>query len=362
MIFTKKYGIAILGIICLPFSIFAQDSSSTLDFSGQFYFSYERIFNDEGVDNSFDIRRGYITFKKEISPRVNIRFTQDVSVDGEGDGEGNIELRLKYALVQIKGDDVGFLTNPNIEVGVVRRPWLDFEQSINDYRAQESMFLDQNGILSSADYGLTLNTLLGGEVDQEFQDNVQSSNPGRYGSASIGVYNGGGYAALEKNNNKMIEGRLSLRPLPDGFPGFQTSFFGAVGKGNIPENPDFNLAATAVSYEAKSWITVLQGFTGTGDGAGQFVDPFFMDAIELKGWSLFTELKPFEIPVSLIFRADEIVNRESDQWWLRQGMAGVSYVFANGSKIIMDVNRNWRNDIADTDPITRFEIVTEVRF
>lgn len=362
MILIKKNWLVLLSLIGLPFSSFAQETDTPLDFSGQFYFSYERVFNDAEVNNVFDIRRGYITFRKEISPRVKIRFTQDVSVDSEGDGEGNIELRLKYALVLVQGDDMGFLTAPKIEAGVVRRPWIDFEQSVNDYRAQESMFLDQNGILSSADYGLTVSALLGGEVDSGFQEEVQPSNPGRYGSISIGVYNGGGYAALEKNNNKLIEGRLSLRPFPNRLPGLQTSFFGALGKGNIPESPEFKLAAAALSFETKRVVWVAQGFAGTGDGAGRFIDPLFMDSIDLQGWSFFTELKPFNFPLSLIMRADEIINWETNRWWLRQGMAGLSYVFNNGSRIIADVNRNWRNDVSDTDPPIRFEIVTEVRF
>lgn len=73
-------------------------------------------------------------------------------------------------------------------LGVVHRPWIDFDQKINDYRLQESMFLDQNGIVGSADYGVTFSSLLGGEIDEEYQEEVQSSYPGRYGNLSLGVY------------------------------------------------------------------------------------------------------------------------------------------------------------------------------
>lgn len=354
-----KAGAAIGLLLCLPFSIFAQKSSGDLGFSGQFFFSYERLFEDQAVNNEFTIKRGYITFERDLSSRASIRFTQDVSLDKEGDGRGNIELRLKYALINISADDWGIFTNPNAEFGVVRRPWIDFEQKINDYRAQGSMFLDEKGILSSADYGVTLSALLGGEMNEEYQENIQSSFAGRLGSVSMGIYNGGGYSALEENNNKLIEGRLSLRPMPRKLPGFQTSFVGSAGKGNLPESPDFWLSSAAISYESEKWATLLQGFTGTGDAAGQFVTAVF-ESIDLKGWSLFTELKPFQLPISLTFRADELVNRSTNSWEQRQGVAGIAYRFENGSKLIVDVNRTWEN--STSTEFTRFEVITEVRF
>lgn len=351
---------ATLGILlCLPLSIFAQQTPNDLGFSGQFFFSYERLFKDQAVNNEFSIKRGYITFQKELSPRTQIRFTQDVSVDQQGDGIGDIELRLKYALINVQADDWGIFTSPEAEFGVVRRPWIDFEQKINDYRAQGSMFLDETGILSSADYGVTFSALLGGEMDEEYQEKIHSSFAGRYGSVSMGIYNGGGYSALEENNNKLVEGRLSIRPMPEKLPGFQTSFIGSAGKGNIPESPDFWLTSGAVSYESEKWVSLLQGFTGTGDASGQFVNPL-LEAIDLKGWSLFTELKPFQFPVSITFRADELVNRTSGSWEQRQGVAGVAYRFENGSKIIVDINRTWEN--STSTEFTRLEIITEVRF
>lgn len=88
------------------------------------------------MNNSFNLKRGYITFKRDISSNVNIRFTQDVAVDQQGDGEGGIELRLKYAYVNVKTGSWGTFTDSNIEFGVVHRPWIDYEQKINDYRAQ----------------------------------------------------------------------------------------------------------------------------------------------------------------------------------------------------------------------------------
>ncbi|WP_069130425.1 hypothetical protein [Rhodohalobacter halophilus] len=355
----KTIGVFTL-LLLLPVTLSAQSALNDLGFSGQFFFSYERTFENVDVNNEFLLKRGYITFRRDISDRVKIRFTQDVTVDQEGDGEGDIELRLKYALVNIAMKDSRLIKNSSVEFGVVSRPWIDFEQDINDFRSQRSMFLDYNKILSSADYGITYAGQLGEDLPESKQTGIRSA-PGRYGSFSIGVYNGGGYAALEKNNNKLIEGRLSIRPLADNLPGFQTSFIGSFGKGNIPESPDFSMGALALSYETQKWIGILQGFTGTGDAAGNFVDQN-VDPIDLNGWSLFNEFKPFDFPVSLTFRFDELNNRDQSEWHTRKFVTGLAYVFSNRSKIILDYDRSWYNEVGGSRAVDTIEIITEIRF
>lgn len=355
----KTIGVLTL-LLFLPFSLSAQSVLNDLGFSGQFFFSYERTFDDVDVNNEFQLKRGYITFRRDISDRVKIRFTQDVTVDQEGDGEGDIELRLKYALVNIAMNDYRLIKNSSIEFGVVSRPWIDFEQDMNDFRSQRSMFLDYNKILSSADYGVTYSGQIGEDLPESAQSGIRSA-PGQYGSFSIGVYNGGGYAALEKNNNKLIEGRLSLRPLADKLPGFQTSIIGSFGKGNIPESPDFSMGALALSYETQKWIGVLQGFTGTGDVEGNFIDQNF-EAIDLNGWSVFSEFKPFEFPVSLTLRYDELNNRDHSEWHTKKFVTGLAYVFSNRSKIILDYDRSWFNEVGGSRAVDTLEIITEIRF
>ncbi len=111
---TMKW--VLLGLLFFPLTLYSQELDTSVDFSGQFFFSYERIFEDEVIDNEFTIQRGYITFRKKLSRMAQIRFTQDVSIDQEGDGKGNIELRLKYALLKLNFDDYGILTSPNAEL------------------------------------------------------------------------------------------------------------------------------------------------------------------------------------------------------------------------------------------------------
>lgn len=350
-------------------SIFAQGAEpepppaflQPIDFSGLFFLTYDWEYNIDETLNEFKLKRGYITFRKDISKRVLVRFTQDITIDQEGDGEGDIELRLKYAFVQVSSNDLGFFTSPYVEFGVVHRPWTDFEQKINDYRLQGPMFFDRDKIAVSADYGITFVSLLGGEVDEEYQKRVSSDYPGRYGSLSFGLYNGAGYSELEKNENKLVEGRLSLRLFPDRLPGFQFSTAASYGKGNIPESPEFWMYSNIISYESPRLVATAQGYRGSGDLTGSILDESGR-AIPLNGFSFFTELKPFNLPVSLIGRYDHLNEHQSGDWFRKRYITGIAWRFANGSKIILDVDREFRRSGTGHVRFTRYEIGTEIRF
>lgn len=360
MIRIYATGIVVFMLSLFPVFTNAQSSFNEMRFDGVFFLTNETLMSQGVTRNEFTIKRGYITFRKDIGDRVGIRFTQDVSIDQQGDGIGDIELRLKYALVSIAFKDRDLIKDQSIELGVVSRPWIDFEQDINDYRSLRSMYLDNNNILPSADYGITYSGQLGEDIEGAEEIGIRSV-PGRYGSYSIGVYNGGGYSSLEYNNNKLVEGRLSLRPLPHQLPGLQTSLIGSIGKGNIPESPDFRLGAMALSYESGVWISVLEGFMSVGDGDGQYVTPDYK-SIGLKGWSIFQEFKPFPFPISILFRFDEVVDRDRKMWNIRHKMGGIAWTFPNQSKIILEYDRRSERFEEVAQHFDRIEIVTEIRF
>jgi hypothetical protein len=191
---------------------------------------------------------------------------------------------------------MAFLTKPSAEIGVVHTPWLDFEEHINYYRLQDTMFIERNGITASADYGITFATLLGGFVDENYRKNVNPAYPGRYGSVQAGIYNGGGYATGEQNRNKVLEGRITVRPLPDIIPGLQLSYFGVTGKGNTNAEPDWRANLGFASFELEYVVCTGQYFWGKGNAPGA-------DGNDKRGYSFFAELKPLK-QVSVIGRFD----------------------------------------------------------
>jgi hypothetical protein len=230
-----------------------------------------------------------------------------VSATG-GNIDGSLSARIKYLYGQFTAPDVLFFTKPNVEFGVAHMPWLDFEEHVNYYRMQDTMFTERNGIFNSADIGVTLASLFGGVMDDDYQKNVSSAYPGRYGSIQVGVYNGGGYAASEQNQNKVVEGRLTIRPLPGIIPGLQLTYFGLTGKGNTAQEPDWNVNLGFASFEHQYFVLTGQYFWGKGNQAGA-------DQNNKEGYSFFAELKPHK-KFSVIGRYDHFdpnTNNSNDE-------------------------------------------------
>jgi len=370
MLIKKIFAANLLFLILLS-PISAQDNSeennsgiltqlinqlNDITISGQWFLAYQTRDIANKKSNDFLLKRGYLTIEKKFSKNFSGRITQDISVDKEGDGLGDIELRLKYGYLRFKSDDFFIFTNPYVEFGLVHRPWIDFEQKINRYRVQGSMFLDRNDILSSADYGITITTLFGGEISDNFKKNVSKDYPGKYGSLTVGIYNGGGYHAIETNQNKVFEGRLSLRPLPDIIPGFQLNYAKVFGKGNIEASPDFKLDIGGVSYENK-FLTLLGYYIkGTGDQSGDLFDTYSYN-VETEGFSTFCELKLQCITTSLFGRYEqfESVGKQA------RTILGIAYHFLGKNKVLIDYDFNTYNDhsIPD-DHIVEFAV--ELRF
>lgn len=291
---------------------------------GLWYLSYQNgeTGNNTGGDNynAINVKRGYLTVEKEFYSWFSAKITSDVTTvkDATSNLDGSLALRLKYLYAQFKAPDMWFLTKPNVEVGMVHSTWLDFEEKLNYYRMQDTMFVERNGIFNSADLGVTFTTLLGGLVDEKYQQEVNSAYPGRYGSIQAGIYNGGGYAARENNQNKVFSERITIRPLPDLLPGFQLTDFELIGKGNAKSEPDWNANIAMASFEQKYFVLTGQYFCGVGNQQGT-------DENDKRGYSFFTELKPHK-KFSVIGRFDhfnpntDVADSENNRY-----VAGVAY-------------------------------------
>jgi hypothetical protein len=301
--------------------------------SGLWYISYQYGENGhapgaDGRYNQFALKRGYLQVEKEFFPWFKGRITTDVTTVNKSasDFNGSTAVRIKYLYGQfISPVDIAFLTKPNIEIGMVHIPWLDYEEHTNYYRMQDTMFLERNSIFNSADVGLTFTSLLGGYVNEDYQKIVNNAYPGRYGSIQAGVYNGTGYHASENNKNKVFEGRITLRPLPDIIPGLQFSYFGIRGKGNTAAEPDWKVNLGFASFEHEYVVLTGQYFWGQGrqDGA---------DQNDRLGYSVFGEAKLFNIikdPInrfSVIGRFDHFdPNTDAPRDHNDRYIAGVAY-------------------------------------
>jgi hypothetical protein len=184
--------------------------------------------------NSFEVSRAYINVTGNLSHLISWRVTPDIAgrfgtsatstVSGGLPGEtvttkastnydGNLVFRLKYAFGQLNLDD--WLPKGSwIRIGQQHTPYIDFYEHIYEYRFQGSIYPERQGYITSSDVGLASHI----------------SFPNNYGDVHLGIYNGDGYSKAEANDQKALQARVSLRPIPKDsvFKGLRvTGFFDA---------------------------------------------------------------------------------------------------------------------------------------
>jgi hypothetical protein len=270
--------------------------------------------DDKSNFNEFSVTRGYLTVKKELFPWFHTRITVDTHQDDTGDYKN----RLKYIYAELRPPDAGPFTDMKSEIGMGHIPWLDFQEHINPYRCQGTMAIERAGVFNSADVGVSLRGYLDGKLEDAEEKTGSHYYDGRNGSWHLGIYNGSGYHASEENNNKVLEGRFTLRPLPDVIPGLQLSYFNIYGEGNDKDNPardwpDYVVNMGYLSYENPWVILTSQYFTTEGNAKGTWVDARG-HALKTEGYSFFGNLKlpVLDRKLSLFGRYDHF-DQDADQ-------------------------------------------------
>lgn len=157
------------------------------------YVQYDaELENREGF-NVFDVTRAYLNVNGQVSRNVRFRFTPDVRRVTDSSLAGSLVLRVKYAFVEF---DNLKTARSWVRFGAHQTPWLDFEEGINRYRVQGTMFSEREGLIpGSSDFGVGYFTPIGKYVD------IQT-----------GVYNGEGFTQTDVNKYKSAQGRLTIRP------------------------------------------------------------------------------------------------------------------------------------------------------
>jgi len=366
-----KFLLFLLIIQLLISSVIAQNDQTGLEskylsdlaIDMQWFLSYLNGEDNKRSFNEFALKRGYVNIKKRINNTFSGRITTDITVDKEGDGEGDVEIRLKYLYFKFLLPSYGIFHKPYFEFGLVHRPWIDFEQHVNVYRVQGTMFLERNNVINSGDYGAVFLSLLGDEMDEHYKNTGNRNFAGTYGSIAIGIFNGGGYHALEKNKNKSLESRLTIRPLYKIIPGLQFSYHGAVGKGNITESPDWKYNAGYISYEIANLILTSEYYNGKGNYKGSAIqDTVSFEAVPQNGYSFFVEWKIFKSKISVIGRYDQFTQEfRPVDLTTKRTIVGLAFHFIHGSKIILDYDYVNYSDKAKKDSHV-FEVAIELKY
>jgi hypothetical protein len=209
------------------------------------YVQYDAELKNRDAYNNFDVTRAYLNINGQLARNVRFRLTPDVRrATTDAAVAGSLVLRIKYAFVQFDN-----LTPRSwVRFGVHQTPWLDFEESVNRYRVQGTMFSEREALIPGAgDFGVGYFTPL----------------PNDYGEIQAGIYNGEGYTQPDVNKYKSVQGRVTLRPLPGrGLAnGFRLSGFYNAGW-YAPDRPR-RLGIVMGSYEHPHVVATAQYLTAT---------------------------------------------------------------------------------------------------
>ena len=314
-----------------------------------------------GTDfNKFSLTRGYINIKKDITPWLKARVTPDVTqiTDAANSQKGDLELRMKYYYVDFLIPGYGLLTDNDLRVGLAQMPWIDFQETINIYRMQGVMFQESFKNFDSSDLGVGLIGNLGGKLNKELQEQVGYATPynGRYGSYHIGVYNGAGYHATEDNQNKIIERRITIRPLPDATPGLQVTYLGISGKGNKAATPDWSNNSAFISYQNRQIVLTGEYALAKGNQKGD-------DEKDKTGYSIFGDFRlPFCEGLAIMARYDvwdPDTDASNDKEKLTIG--GVSYRVLGNNYLLVAYEQRQYDKPGDKDD-KKGQVVFQINF
>jgi len=175
-----------------------------LKFSALAYLGYTLDDYDNGVaDNGdnfkkdtsdFEIRRAYFQLKAYLleDPKSYYRVTFDISKDVTGDEK----VRAKYTYLYLNE----VLPSTGVELGLVHRPWHDYEEhNAWYYRSISKVLIEDKktgpDLSNSADFGVMFKTKT------------------KYFDADYGVFNGEGYHSTSNSNGMSFEWRTTAHLL-----------------------------------------------------------------------------------------------------------------------------------------------------
>jgi hypothetical protein len=210
--------------------------------------------------NAFDVTRGYLNIRAQLSDKVRFRFTPDVRPTTDASLDRNLALRLEYAALDVQvSDGVTFM------FGQHETPWLTFEESVNRYRVLGPFFSERLGLIPGP-------TDLGASV--------RATN-GRT-EVHVGVYNGEGYGQAELDRYKSIDGRATFRPFDEDTEAGKITISGFYQYGWYARDRPRNVAIVMGSYENTNALITAQYLTATDN-------PFIARDVQRHGLSFFGE-------------------------------------------------------------------------
>jgi hypothetical protein len=258
-----------------------------------------------GNQNQFSIQRAYLNVLGRFSGGIATRLTTDIAPTGAG----NQQIRLKYAFLAWTPAK----SNLTYKFGLVQTPYIDWEETLWDYRMQGPIAVDRNGYMSSSDFGAGVD----GRWNNE-QVNAQ-----------VLFFNGEGYSGGTGDNHKDVGGRVSVRVSKTNdmsrVGGLRLTGYAGVGKAT--GGADRNRYVGTVSYKSQQ-ITLAGEYVSTKD-----------DVITGSILSAFGVYRFSKSKVAAIGRVD-VLDPDTDTPDNKQTrvITGVSYQAQSNLRLLADVD------------------------
>lgn len=246
--------------------------------------------------NAFDVTRGYLDVTGRLSDRIKVRFTTNVRPTTDASLDANLTARLEYAYLQAQ-----WTPTRTFFFGMQETPWLTFEESINRYRVQGTMFAERENLIPGpSDLGAGL-------LWKRPRFEIHG-----------GVYNGEGYgrAELDKEKSVQARGTVTLYSMSQGVSRVRLSGFYSYGW--YAEDRPRNVGIVMASFESPHVVATAQYLSATDN-------PFVVTDLERQGMSFFGEARMGPTGWAGIGRVD-LFNPDAD----REGDDLRRYIFGGG--------------------------------
>lgn len=408
---TMVVAVALAALAAGPFTAArAADENplAGLKISAEAYLDWSRYETGDVTSNAFTLERGYVTLTKKHSDFLSFRYTLDVkqaasdrlsgTFEDSGEDEvdvafspknaldGNYVFRTKYLFAEMNLGGSGAFTDLRGRIGMQHAGPDDFEQAMNPYRAQSRNWLERAGWFGTADLGVGLHGNFGGKLENAKDKLGTTKYDGRYGSFQVLLANGGGYDKTEANENKLLSGRVSVRPLAAQAPNLQLTYAGAFGKDNTANGEDgagvnFRFHEFMLSWQSPRFAAYGQYFLADNNQSGKFVDAGKTEGVKTVGWSAFASFRPATAEDRLAFfgryslfdgDSDEAITTGDHNVTVLTG--GASYEIAKGNMFIVaydvtsyDAYANKLGNLASDEEESleddkRFQVVYKLEF
>jgi len=227
-----------LSIVALPAAAQAPAAQAPqVSVGGVVYTQYQ--YTDAAVHtNTFDVTRAYVNVLGRFSGGITTRVTADIIPSGVT----NQVVRLKHAFAAWTPSG----SSLTYKLGMMQTPFVDFEETLWDYRMQGTIAVDRNGALTSSDIGFG--------VDGKWNNDQVNGQ--------VAVVNGEGYSGGTGDFHKDLEARVSVRVMTTNdasrVGGLRLTGYAGVGKyGPAFAGNDRNRFLGQVSY--RSQLLTLAG-------------------------------------------------------------------------------------------------------